>query len=232
MRTFDEFINESYGHNNINESKKISGSKIGTVMNIKNDIVEFGFNYTGGKRKFAGNNELGAEEIEFFEDEYLEGEVGDVDKYASELEKVLTKAYSLLNADTKTIQKFIDTVKDGIFGGESYNGWMYMDQVDDKEHVETGDPEFSVTFETLLYIIAKIEVFLEYRKTISESEEPNLEELTQLTESEVLNERVDSFYSILSIGTINTSTGKSKYFNIYDTWDVDDTTVEIYTAIS
>jgi len=33
-------------------------------------------------------------------------------------------------------------------------------------------------------------------------------------------------YSILSIGTVNISTGKSKYFNIYDTWK--EHTVEIY----
>ena len=54
------------------------------------------------------------------------------------------------------------------------------------------------------------------------------ESLEKLTESELILERFDTFYPILSIGTVNTSTGKSKFFNIYETWEGDDTTVEIY----
>jgi hypothetical protein len=51
-----------------------------------------------------------------------------------------------------------------------------------------------------------------------------------LNEQEELNERFDTFYSILSIGSVNINTGKSKYFNIYETWP--DSTCEIYKDIS
>ena len=42
-----------------------------------------------------------------------------------------------------------------------------------------------------------------------------------------LNEGLDSF-SILSIGSLKTKTGKSKYFNVYDEWAGQDHTVEVY----
>jgi len=53
---------------------------------------------------------------------------------------------------------------------------------------------------------------------------------TFLNEQQELNERFDTFYSILSIGSVNINTGKCKYFNIYDTWK--DSTCEIYKDIS
>lgn len=51
-----------------------------------------------------------------------------------------------------------------------------------------------------------------------------------LNEQEELNERFDSMFSILSIGSLNIGTGKSKYFNIYDTWK--DSTAEIYKDVT
>jgi hypothetical protein len=47
-----------------------------------------------------------------------------------------------------------------------------------------------------------------------------------------INERGynDGFYSILSIGSVNINTGKSKYFNIYDEWT--DSTCEIYKDVT
>jgi hypothetical protein len=53
---------------------------------------------------------------------------------------------------------------------------------------------------------------------------------TFLNEKQELNERFDTFYSILSIGSLNINTGKSKYFNIYDTWK--DSTAEIYKDVT
>lgn len=37
-----------------------------------------------------------------------------------------------------------------------------------------------------------------------------------------------SDFSVLSIGTLNINTGKSKFFNVYDEWSDEDKTVEIY----
>lgn len=218
MRTFKEFINESYDENSLNENKKVAGSKIGTYFKIIGDEIIFGFKYKhpmlfGPNRGVWSDDGTAAEELEFFSDESIEDEVGDINAYVKDLKNDLAKAYSLLNVDTETIQKFIGTIGGGLFGSETYNGWMYMDQVGDKKHINTGDPKHSVTFETLLYIISKIEAFLAYR---------------ELNESEAILERYDNFYPILSIGAVNVASGKSKYFNIYDTYGGDDTTVEIY----
>ena len=51
-----------------------------------------------------------------------------------------------------------------------------------------------------------------------------------LNEAKELNERYDTFYSILSVGSLNINTGKCKYFNIYDTWK--DSTAEIYKDVT
>jgi hypothetical protein len=45
-----------------------------------------------------------------------------------------------------------------------------------------------------------------------------------------LNEGMDGF-SILSIGSIQTKTGKSKYFNVYDEWAGQVKTVEVYKEL-
>ena len=46
-----------------------------------------------------------------------------------------------------------------------------------------------------------------------------------------LNEGMDGF-SILSIGSLQIKTGKSKYFNVYDEWPGQDKTVEVYKESS
>jgi hypothetical protein len=58
-----------------------------------------------------------------------------------------------------------------------------------------------------------------------------------VNESNVLNEMPmnrgrgsSNEYSVLSIGSLNINTGKSKYFNVYDTYD--DSTAEIYKDVS
>jgi hypothetical protein len=51
-----------------------------------------------------------------------------------------------------------------------------------------------------------------------------------LNEAAELNERFETFYSILSLGSLNVNTGKSKYFNVYDEWK--DSTAEIYKDVT
>ena len=46
-----------------------------------------------------------------------------------------------------------------------------------------------------------------------------------------LNEAADGF-SILSIGALDTKTGKAKPFNVYSEWRGDDYTVEVYKEMS
>lgn len=58
----------------------------------------------------------------------------------------------------------------------------------------------------------------------------NLHTFEEFLNENELNERFDTFYSILSIGSLNINTGKSKYFNIYDTYE--DSTAEIYKDVS
>lgn len=50
-----------------------------------------------------------------------------------------------------------------------------------------------------------------------------------LNESKLNERRLDpDEFAILSIGTLKTKTGKSKFFNVYDEWNGKDKTVEVY----
>jgi hypothetical protein len=49
-----------------------------------------------------------------------------------------------------------------------------------------------------------------------------------INESSLNEIKNSSDFSVLSIGTLNINTGKSKFFNVYDEWSNDDKTVEIY----
>jgi hypothetical protein len=58
----------------------------------------------------------------------------------------------------------------------------------------------------------------------------NLLNFDEFVNESLLNERRmdrDEF-AILSIGTLKTKTGKSKFFNVYDEWAGQDKTVEVY----
>ena len=101
------------------------------------------------------------EELEWLEYDYMEVEANEVDDFIKELKEDLRGAYAVLDSNLETIQCFINKVNNNLFGGETYNGWLYLEDL--QYEIENGKTEEIITMETLLYIISKIECFLDFK---------------------------------------------------------------------
>jgi len=156
--SFSEFINE--GSSSSSSSKQIR-KKIG--------IIDFKFSYPENGTEIT--LKIISPKASFITDEYyidsddLGFEYDDsypamYKKLQLDTVKELNKAYNVKNNEInqpymKNFIKFIDNISGGLFGGETYNGWQWED-------TDQSEEEFFI--DTAIFVIAKIEIFLEWVK--------------------------------------------------------------------
>tara|TARA_R110000868_G_scaffold190571_1_gene434405 strand:+ start:207 stop:713 length:507 start_codon:yes stop_codon:yes gene_type:complete len=143
--------------------RTIATSKINSSYTIKKNELIFGGEY----KEFESIGSVG--ELEWLEYDYMEVDKDEVVDFIKELKEDLRGAYAVLDSNLETIQYFIDKVDNRLFGGEVYNGWLYLEDV--QYGLEEGETEEGLTMETLLYIISKIECFLDYMLLVDWSRE-------------------------------------------------------------
>jgi len=137
--------------NKINEmNENITSSKIKSSYQIEDTEISFSYLY-------KNHSDTNYDDIEYWSTTFLKEDGIDIKKYKINLVKHLKDAYTVLNKDIDKQTTFIDETYDGIFGGEAYNGWDLEGVADDKYNGSIED----ATLNTVLYIICKIECFLD-----------------------------------------------------------------------